>query len=143
MHLNTSANQIRFADVSTNMKITGSLIVCTSAAAFTAALLLINPDPSPAKSGQVSEYGAPAQTTPAQITISEFTFSTVTVSPGARVEVKNLDGFEHTATSADGAFDTGSLAGGATATVTAPTAAGDYAFICQIHPSMKGVLTVA
>ena len=125
------------------MKITGSLVVCTAAAAFTAVLLLINPDPSPTKPGAVSEYGADtAVDTPAEITIQKFAFSSITVAPGEVVKVTNLDEFDHTASASDGSFDTKKLQGGATIEIVAPSKPGTYAFVCKIHPSMKGTLVV-
>lgn len=125
------------------MKVTGSLIVCTAAAAFTAVLLLINPDPSPTKPGAVSEYGdTAAVATAAEITILKFAFSSITVAPDAVVKVTNLDEFDHTASASDGSFDTRKLQGGATVEIVAPSKPGTYAFVCKIHPSMKGTLTV-
>ena len=125
------------------MKVTGSLIVCTAAAAFTAVLLLINPDPSPTKPGAVSEYGeTPTVDSTAEITILKFAFSSITVAPDAVVKVTNLDEFDHTASASDGSFDTKKLQGGATVEIVAPSKPGTYAFVCKIHPSMKGTLTV-
>jgi plastocyanin len=116
------------------MKITGSLIVCGVAAAFTATTLLINPDvATPAPSAQAST---------AEITISQFAFSEATAAPGASVAVRNLDDTEHTATSASGEFDTRAIAIGGTATILAPTEPGVYEFVCNIHPSMRGRLSV-
>jgi plastocyanin len=124
------------AGVRTCMKITGSLIVCVAAAAFTATVLLINPDPAP------SAATAAAPGAPPAITISQFTFTSVTVAPGASVNLDNLDGVEHTVTATDGAFDSGIVAAGGAGTVVAPTTPGTYAFLCAVHPSMTGQLTV-
>ncbi len=74
----------------------------------------------------------------------------VTVSGGGTVTVVNLDSIDHTVTSvakgADGlpVFDV-RVAAGTTATVPGVEllAAGDWAFYCKFHPSMRGVLTVA
>ncbi len=84
---------------------------------------------------------APAAAT---ITIEGFAFDgPATVAPGATLTVVNNDGAPHTLTFRSGEVDTGDLAGGATATVTAPTAPGTYDFFCEIHPSMEGSITVA
>ncbi|MFF2962447.1 hypothetical protein ACFVT1_26705 [Streptomyces sp. NPDC057963] len=39
-------------------------------------------------------------------------------------------------------FDTGDTASGKTAAFTAPAEPGTHPYICTIHPSMKGSLTV-
>ena len=132
-------NRSDATDVRTVMKITGSLVVCVTAAAFTATVLLINPDPapSPAATAVAAAPGAPPT-----ITISQFAFNSVTASPGATVAVNNLDGVEHTVTAADGAFDSGVLATGGVVGLVAPTTPGVYSFLCAIHPSMSGQLTV-
>ena len=119
------------------MKITGSLIVCVTAAAFTATVLLVNPDPAPLPQAAAAVPGAP----PA-ITIAQFAFSAVTVSPGETVTVTNLDGVEHTMTATDGSFDSGVLATGSAVSIVAPATPGTYSFLCAIHPSMTGQLTV-
>ena len=85
--------------------------------------------------------GGAAKTTGATLTISGFAFgSPLTVTPGTKVSVHNADGATHTVTG--DAFDTGTVAGGADASFTAPGAPGTYRFSCQIHPSMTGSLTV-
>lgn len=118
------------------MKITGSLVVCSLAATFTAVTLLVDPDPA---RKQVAAVPAAAG---AQISVQDFAFSPLTVSPGATVTVANFDEFAHTVTATDGAFDTGDIDGSGAVTFVAPSAAGDYAFICTIHPTMAGLLTV-
>ncbi|MFK8023007.1 MAG: cupredoxin domain-containing protein [Ilumatobacter sp.] len=87
----------------------------------------------------------PAPATPAApaIDIVNFAFAgDLTVAAGAVVEVTNVDGAPHTVTADDGSFDTGTLGGGAAGSFVAPSAAGTYSFICTIHPSMTGQLTV-
>lgn len=74
--------------------------------------------------------------------IADFTFSTVDAVAGATVTVTNADAAAHTATSSDGIFDTGNLAGGTTGTFTAPAVPGIYPLFCAIHPSMQGQLVV-
>jgi plastocyanin len=86
--------------------------------------------------------GAAAGNATATLQISGFQFSSVSVAPGGQVTVQNQDSATHTVTSSDGAFDTGDIAGGATATFTAPSTPGTYQFHCDIHPDMTGTLTV-
>jgi plastocyanin len=131
------SNRCATGDVRTFMKITGSLIVCVTAAAFTATVLLVNPDPAPSPATAAAAPGAPPT-----ITISQFAFNSVTVSPGATVAVDNIDGVEHTVSAADGSFDSGVLAGGGAVGLLAPTTPAIYSFFCAIHPSMTGQLTV-
>lgn len=122
------------------------LIVC-ALGAVTAATMLSRPAPQ-ATEAAVPAAAAPAGAAPqasatAQINIAGFAFDAdVVVSPGQAITVSNADGAPHTLTSADGLFDTGQLDGGATGSVIAPEVAGTYSFICTIHPSMTGSVTV-
>ena len=86
---------------------------------------------------------APASST-AAITVRDFAYGTpVVVAAGAQVSVTNMDSAEHTVTSDDGsAFDVDVKGGGGTATFTAPSQPGTYAFHCTFHPGMHGTLTV-
>lgn len=80
-----------------------------------------------------------------RVTIDDFTFrpAALTVAPGAKITVVNSDTTTHTLTATKGAsFDTGDLAPGRRATVTAPSKAGTFPWDCTIHPFMKGTLTV-
>lgn len=120
------------------MNITGSLVVCVAASAFTATTLLVNPDPAPAPAASPAVAAA---ATP-EITISQFAFSNATVPAGATVTVNNLDGVEHTVTATDGSFDSNVVASATAIAFVAPTAPGTYSFVCAIHPSMSGQLTV-
>jgi plastocyanin len=52
----------------------------------------------------------------------------------------NKDPFPHTAT-ARGNFDSGSIAAGRSWSLVAREP-GDYAYICTLHPGMKGTLIV-
>ncbi|MEO5316330.1 cupredoxin domain-containing protein [Pseudarthrobacter sp. CC12] len=78
------------------------------------------------------------------ITIKDFAYGNpVTVSPGATVTVTNQDSAAHTVTADQGqAFDAKVKGDGGTATFTAPTQPGTYAFHCTYHPNMHGTLTV-
>jgi plastocyanin len=120
------------------MRITGSLVVCALAAAFTAATMIVDPD-APGRPAPIpASPGAPPE-----IVIADFAFGSITASPGAAVTVNNLDVAEHTVSAQDGSFDSGLVPPSATSSVFAPNAPGVYAFICEIHPSMEGQLNVA
>ncbi|MGW7053520.1 cupredoxin domain-containing protein [Streptomyces sp. NPDC054887] len=96
---------------------------------------------SPTSAASVS----PSLPKEARITIKDFTFkpADLAVRPGAKVTVVNEDSSPHTVTATGSkAFDTGDIAAGKTLTFTAPSKSGKYAYICTIHPSMKGSLTV-
>ena len=78
----------------------------------------------------------------AQITIdSSFQFATTPVKAGETVTVKNNSSTQHTVTQDGGGFNV-TIDGGKTATFTAPSKPGSYAFHCNIHPFMKAKLTV-
>jgi plastocyanin len=80
----------------------------------------------------------------AAISIKDFAYGDpITVSPGAVVTVTNMDTAEHTVTADQGAaFDVEVKENGGTATFTAPSQPGTYAFHCTYHPNMHGMLTV-
>ncbi len=77
------------------------------------------------------------------ITIHNLAFdpSTIIVTVGTTVTWVNNDGTTHTVTADGGAFDSGSLAGGATFQFTFDQV-GDFAYHCSIHPSMQGTISV-
>ena len=92
-------------------------------------------------SGGAQGPAVPANT----IVIKNFAFSptTLTVKPGTKVTVTNQDSTTHTVTAQpQPTFDTGNIDPGKTATFTAPTEPGSYAYICSIHTFMKGTLVV-
>ena len=67
----------------------------------------------------------------------------LTVAPGAKIEVRNLDGVLHTVTSdMKGLFLADDVKKGTPVTFTAPKTAGTYTFHCQYHASMHGTLIV-
>ena len=93
-----------------------------------------SPRPSPAVTAGVD-----------RITMEDFAFSPAKpqVRPGEKITVVNKDSAAHTVTATKGdAFDTGSVAGGESGTFTAPSKAGEYAFVCTFHPNMTGTLIV-
>ncbi|MFJ4090509.1 cupredoxin domain-containing protein [Kitasatospora sp. NPDC089913] len=103
-----------------------------------------SPTASPSASS-ASASSAPAGAV--TVTIKDFTFgpATLTVAPGTSITVTNQDSAGHTLTAIApnaGAFDTGLLEQGRSATITAPTTPGSYPFHCDVHPNMTGTLVV-
>lgn len=64
----------------------------------------------------------------------------ITLARGDSVLFENNGPADHTATAADGSFETGRLAAGERATVTVE-GGGTIPFFCRLHPRMKGVIT--
>ena len=123
-------------------------ILTLSVAIMIAAVLLVAECSAGSKPVQTS---APATSPTAvqatagpTISISDFRFtSPASVAPGAKVTVTNADGSEHTVTADTGnAFDVEVDEKG-TATFTAPSQPGTYAYHCTYHPMMHGQLIVA
>ena len=80
----------------------------------------------------------------ATVTIGDRVFlpGTTTVAAGGTVTFQNDDRDEHTATSAGGApIDSGTLGQGEAYRVTLPQP-GTFAFLCLIHPDMRGTIEV-
>ena len=78
------------------------------------------------------------------VEMSEFAFSpdTVRAAPGDTIVWINRDMVPHTATAAEGAWDSGAVAAqGSWSHVAA--VAGESAYLCTLHPSMTGVILVA
>ncbi|WP_328690279.1 cupredoxin domain-containing protein [Streptomyces phaeochromogenes] len=104
-------------------------------------------EPAPASPSPASPTRSSPSATAggARITMKDFAFSpaNLEVRPGGKIAVVNEDSAAHTVTATEGdAFDTGSIAGGKSGTFTAPTKAGEYAFVCTFHPNMTGTLIV-
>jgi plastocyanin len=91
-----------------------------------------------------SGSSASATTTTRSVVISNFMFSpmTASVAPGSTVSVTNKDSVTHTLTATGGQFDTGDIGPGQTKTFTAPSKAGTYSYICNIHQYMQGTIVV-
>jgi plastocyanin len=67
----------------------------------------------------------------------------VVISAGQKIAWRNGDSMIHTATGiAQGGFDTREIAPGATSNALAFAAAGDFAYRCNIHPTMLGTVMV-
>lgn len=78
----------------------------------------------------------------AVIEIRDFSFGEpLTVPVGTTVTVVNRDGVTHTWTNPDGLWDSGNLTQGAEFAFTFEEP-GTYRFVCTIHPTMEGEITV-
>lgn len=75
-----------------------------------------------------------------EIRAMQFVPAELTVDVGDVIEWSNADLFPHTAT-ADGAFDSASIASRATWRLTATTP-GTFAYVCTFHPTMRGRIIV-
>ena len=77
------------------------------------------------------------------VEIADFAYAPadLTITAGDTVTWTNLDAVAHTATDTGGAWDTGLLEQGESASITF-TAAGTYEYLCTPHPSMTGRITV-
>lgn len=100
--------------------------------------------PAGGPTGSSASASSTAAGSTAAITVRDFAYgSALVVAAGAKVTVTNMDSAEHTVTADDGsAFDVDVKGSGATATFTAPSKPGTYAFHCSFHPGMHGTLTV-
>ncbi len=70
-----------------------------------------------------------------------FTPKVVEIRVGDTVTWRNRDALSHTATARNGAFDTGLMSEGKSATVRF-TVAGTYRYLCTPHPNMTGTIVV-
>ena len=77
------------------------------------------------------------------LTMSNFAFnpSELTVASGGTIAVSNEDSSSHTFTSEDAGIDL-PLGADESGEVTVDAEPGTYDFLCTIHPSMQGTLTV-
>ena len=112
--------------------------IASRLAATTIALLLV------CSLGVIIVAAAGASTpraTSSKVSIKNFAFSpkTLKVKAGTKVTVKNNDGTTHTFSADKGAFDTGDIDSGSSATVTVKKP-GTYAYHCNIHSSMHGTI---
>ena len=85
--------------------------------------------------------GAPVASATVDIKSFEYKPVTVTVKKGGRVRWTNSDTAAHTATADDRSFDTQTIDRGKSRMV-AMTSAGTFAYHCDFHPFMKGVIVV-
>lgn len=116
----------------------------SSSAASTSSSTSSAPSTGAAKSASGGAAGAPAAGGKvAQISIVNYAYKpvSVTVKVGTKLTFTNHDSTPHTATSTSPPLDTGSIAPGASASVTV-TKPGTYSYICTFHPFMHGTITV-
>ena len=73
---------------------------------------------------------------------SVFSESEISVKKGTKVIWENLDGWGHTVTSTDGIFDSKTISGNMTFERVFGEP-GTFGFLCVIHPSMTGQVTVS
>jgi plastocyanin len=83
---------------------------------------------------------SPATPSGATLSISGRAFGSVTATAGQPITIVNEDGFAHTVTDRDGAFDV-KVPGGDTGTLTIDQP-GTYSIYCTIHPDMARSITV-
>jgi plastocyanin len=85
----------------------------------------------------------PAQGAAHTVIIEDMQFNPaeLRVRRGERIVWMNKDLFPHTVTAASHAFDSGSIAANASWAYV-PRQAGEYAYGCTFHPTMKAVLKV-
>lgn len=97
---------------------------------------------SPSVPGTSGGSGATASS--AMIMIKDYKFTdTTNVAPGATVTIMNTDSEAHTVTSDTGKTFDVKIDPGKSATLTAPSKPGAYAYHCTFHASMHGSLTVS
>jgi plastocyanin len=79
----------------------------------------------------------------AKVEIEDFAYEPdpVTIEEGGKVIWINRDSEPHTATAEDGSFDTGTLEEGKLKSESF-NEPGAYAYVCTIHPEMKGAVEV-
>src|SRR5262249_4246207 len=75
------------------------------------------------------------------LTTNAYAPNPITISSGMTVTWKNNDSIAHTSTSNSGAWDSGSMAPGATFSRTFPSP-GTFQYHCSIHANMVGTVTV-
>ncbi len=86
---------------------------------------------------------AGGETAAGVVEVADFSFpAETTVTAGSEVTFTNSDTAAHQVRADDGSFETEPFAGGESATLTAPATAGEYGYVCALHPSMTGTLVV-
>lgn len=122
------------------------LAACSSGGATSAPSTA--PAAEPSVEASQAAGGAPCAESAAagevKVSIEGFAFNPadITASVGQTVTFTNGDSAPHTATLDDGSCTTPNIANGASDGLTF-TAAGTYPFHCNVHPNMKGTITVS
>lgn len=99
---------------------------------------------APSSSGESADSGSDAASSGDAVQIVDFTFKpeTLEVAAGTTVKWTNEDKFAHTATADDKSFDSGNMDEGDTFEHTFDEP-GTFDYICSIHNSMTGSVTVS
>jgi plastocyanin len=120
-----------------------ALATVTAACALFAVIAGVTSDDD---DGNVSATPSETVTTGAgaEVDIQDFAFGPqeIQVAVGDTVTWKNLDPFAHSVRAGDKTFGSDPLDQGATFSFTF-AAAGSFAYVCGIHPSMSGTVVVA
>lgn len=105
------------------------------------ALLIVSTLTVGCGTNRASRQSTPAK--PGRILIRNYSYQPqkLILNAGSRITFVNHDHTAHTATSTNGAFDTGTLHPGQRTTV-ALSKPGTYTFFCQFHAFMRGVVVV-
>jgi plastocyanin len=121
---------------------------CSSGGASTAPSAAASAAASVEASAPAAGGGAPcaesATAGEVSVSIKGFAFNPadITAKVGQTITFTNDDSAPHTATLDDGSCTTPQIAGGASDGLTF-TAAGTFPFHCNVHPNMKGTITVS
>jgi plastocyanin len=102
---------------------------------------LAQPTPVGQAAATADLAGTVSMVEPADPTQWGFDPKTLTVQAGQAIRFTNSGKIAHTATQSQGAFDTGFLKNGESATLTFDTP-GTLMFFCQPHPWMQGTIVV-
>lgn len=96
--------------------------------------------PSASAGGGEDDGAAPSELT---VDIVDFEYATpeITVAPGSTITFTNSDDAAHTATARGEEFNTGSIAGGETMSVTVGDS-GTIEYFCSFHPFMEGEVVI-
>ena len=96
---------------------------------------------APAGGAACSESAAAGEVS---VAVKDFAFNPadITATVGQTITFANGDSAPHTATLDDGSCTTPNIAPGSSDGLTF-TAAGTYPFHCNVHPNMKGTITVS
>jgi plastocyanin len=97
------------------------------------------PAPAPAPKKDAKPVARKSAAGSVQIKDFKFAPATVTVNVGDTVTWTNADTAPHNAKANDGSFGTSDLSKGKSGSATI-SKAGTFAYICSIHPSMKGTV---
>ena len=116
------------------------VLALAAALALGLGLAACGDDDDDTSSDTTAESGDGASGDTAELVVQSNEFSDVSAPAGGQLDVVNTSGTAHTVTADDGEFDD-ELPDGDTITLDVPSEPGDYAFHCEIHPSMTATLT--